>query len=174
MGYDKRIRALGECRLISNADRSLLGCYGVNGGKAGRNYQVSVLEGKGAETVHPGMTDSITVPAGAAVRIVTTGGGGWGDPLEREVERVVYDVECGLVSTEAAHADYGVVLLRCGRKWAADIEATRALRAERRAARGIPPMFDRGPYFEKLRREGRVRRPEGWSDPDDGWTACQN
>ena len=35
LGYDKKIRALGDCRLISNADRSLLACYGVNGGKAG-------------------------------------------------------------------------------------------------------------------------------------------
>ena len=42
-GYDKRIRALRECRLISNADRSILGCYGVNGGTAGMSYQVSVL-----------------------------------------------------------------------------------------------------------------------------------
>ena len=55
IGYDKRIRALGECRLISNADRSLLGCYGVNGGKAGLSYQVSVIESGGSEQVHPGM-----------------------------------------------------------------------------------------------------------------------
>ena len=32
-GYDKRIRALADARLISNADRSILSCYGVNGGK---------------------------------------------------------------------------------------------------------------------------------------------
>ena len=38
------------------------------------------------------MSDTVTVKAGAVVRIVTTGGGGWGDPLKREVDKVVYDV----------------------------------------------------------------------------------
>jgi N-methylhydantoinase B len=52
-GYDKKIRALGECRLISNADRSMLGCYGVNGGKTGQNYQVSVIAGRQAGQFRP-------------------------------------------------------------------------------------------------------------------------
>ena len=70
LGYDKRIRALGECRLISNADRSLLSCYGVNGGKAGLPYRVSVIDESGKETVYPGMSDTVTVKAGSVVRIV--------------------------------------------------------------------------------------------------------
>ena len=121
LGYDKKIRALSECRLISNADRSLLGCYGVNGGKAGMNYAVSVIDKTGKETVHPGMTDTVIVKPGSIVRIVTTGGGGWGDPLKREVERVVYDVQCGLVSRKQAKALYGVVLKKAGRKFSADL-----------------------------------------------------
>lgn len=131
LGYDKKIRALGECRLISNADRSLLACYGVNGGKAGLPYRVSVIDGEGTETGHPGMSDTVTVSAGATVRIVTTGGGGWGDPLRREVDKVVYDVQCGIVSEALARDAYGVVLRKTGRKWEADAAATEALRAER-------------------------------------------
>ena len=46
------------------------------------------------------MSDTVTVKAGSVVRIVTTGGGGWGDALKREVDRVVYDVQCGLVSRD--------------------------------------------------------------------------
>ena len=38
------------------------------------------------------------------------GGGGWGDPLEREPERVAADVVDGKVSAAAALADYGVVV----------------------------------------------------------------
>jgi N-methylhydantoinase B len=38
------------------------------------------------------------------------GGGGWGDPLDREPERVVHDVRLGAVSERAAEAGYGVVL----------------------------------------------------------------
>ena len=44
------------------------------------------------------------------VRIRTTGGGGWGNPLERDPELVVRDVVWRKVSPEAALADYGVVL----------------------------------------------------------------
>src|SRR5690606_11043373 len=94
-GYDKKIRALDDCKLISNADRSILGCYGVNGGKIGQHYQVSVIE-DGAEKVYPGMSDTVVVEPGTSVRVVTTGGGGWGDPLAREADKVLYDLQCGL------------------------------------------------------------------------------
>lgn len=173
LGYDKKIRALGDCRLISNADRSLLACYGVNGGKSGLPYQVSVIDGEGTETGYPGMSDTVTVKAGGTVRIVTTGGGGWGDPLRREVALVVYDVQCGIVSETAAREHYGVVLTKAGRKWEADVAATEALRAERIKARGPLPMFDRGPYFAALKKQGAVTRPDGWSDPDEGWLAVE-
>ncbi len=172
LGYDKKIRTLGECRLISNADRSLLACYGVNGGKSGLPYQVSVIEGD-SETGHPGMSDTVTVKAGSTVRIVTTGGGGWGDPLRREVDTVVYDVQCGIVSATAAREHYGVVLNLNGRKWEADLAATEALRAERIKARGPLPRFDRGPYFAEMKKRGAVTRPEGWADPDEGWMAVE-
>ena len=45
------------------------------------------------------------------MRVVTTGGGGWGDPLEREPELVQRDVTDGKVSLKAARDDYGVVLV---------------------------------------------------------------
>lgn len=170
-GYDKRIKVLEECRLISNADRSLLGCYGVNGGKAGANYEVSVINTDGKVNNHPGMCDTVTVPPGASISIVTTGGGGWGDPLQRPVAKIVEDVQCGLISPESAHDDYGVVLASKGRKWHADEAATSARRKALAEKRGRPSMFDRGPYFEKLKAEGKISRPAGWSDPDAGWFA---
>ncbi len=40
----------------------------------------------------------------------TPGGGGWGDPFERDPEAVLRDVRDGVVSVEAAANDYGVVL----------------------------------------------------------------
>jgi predicted TIM-barrel fold metal-dependent hydrolase len=50
------------------------------------------------------------VRAGEVIRIRTTGGGGWGDPLERDPALVVRDVVWRKVSREAALATYGVVL----------------------------------------------------------------
>jgi len=56
------------------------------------------------------------------------GGGGWGDPLEREVARVRDDVARGYVSTAAAREDYGVVL-KDGLD--VDAEATARLRRDK-------------------------------------------
>ena len=47
---------------------------------------------------------------------VTTGGGGWGDPLEREPELVQRDVIEGKVSLAAAREEYGVVLVARGQR----------------------------------------------------------
>jgi N-methylhydantoinase B len=51
-------------------------------------------------------TDPLSV-----VRYVTNGGGGWGDPLQRDPERVKLDVRDGYVTIGGAARDYGVVVL---------------------------------------------------------------
>jgi len=170
-GYDKQIRALKDCKLLSNADRAKLNPYGVNGGQSGRNYGVSVLHADGSETPVAGMSDNIEVRAGEIVRIVTTGGGGWGDPLVREPDRVAYDVTCGLVSQDAAARDYGVGLVREGQGYIVDEEQTRTRRRELLKQRGPLPMFDRGPFFEEMKTAGKITWPDGWVDPDADWIA---
>ena len=84
------------------------------------------------------------------IRIRTTGGGGWGDPLERPVEEVERDLRWGKVSFDGAREDYGVVASGTKDDPVIDAEATEALRAERRAARGEEPFFDRGPGYARL------------------------
>src|SRR5581483_8743026 len=105
----KHYRALVDCRTIVTADRVRLGCYGFNGGKAGQPFCVTVdLDGEAREL--GGLVDGEPVLRGQVVRVVTTGGGGWGDPLERETNLVLRDVMEGRVSVESAKADYGVLL----------------------------------------------------------------
>ncbi|HUB95662.1 MAG TPA: hypothetical protein VL993_07080, partial [Stellaceae bacterium] len=65
------------------------------------------------------------------VIVRTGGGGGWGDPLQRDPELVRWDVVEGYVSREAALADYGVVL--DPKTLAVDEAATASTRAERQA-----------------------------------------
>ncbi len=48
--------------------------------------------------------------AGGTLVNLTGGGGGWGDPLERDPALVARDVRQGLVSPESARRDYGVVV----------------------------------------------------------------
>jgi N-methylhydantoinase B/oxoprolinase/acetone carboxylase alpha subunit len=69
------------------------------------------------------------VPPGRLLRLCLPGGGGMGDALERELDRVEADLRAGLVSQEAAARVYGVVV---GADKTIDAEATRAERARRR------------------------------------------
>jgi N-methylhydantoinase B len=68
------------------------------------------------------------------------GGGGWGDPLEREPQKVLEDVLDEYVSEEGARRDYGVVLTGSPKDLdlAVDEPATRTLRAEMRR-QSLPP-----------------------------------
>lgn len=147
--------------------------YGVNGGGPGDAYGISVRRGDGTIEEVAGMSDNIKIEAGSVVRIKTTGGGGWGDPLEREAEMVCADVRAGLVSEQAALEDYGVVLVKDSHHLGADLSATANRRAEMRAARGKLAMFDRGPYFEQIKRDTGINWPDGWSDPDAGCDATE-
>src|SRR6202161_542103 len=114
LGYDKHYRALVDCRTIVTADRVRLGCYGLNGGKAGQPFCVTVdAESEGFDL--GGLVDGEAVLKGQVVRVVTTGGGGWGDPLQRELELVLRDVIEGRGSSVSAEADYGVVFKSAGK-----------------------------------------------------------
>jgi N-methylhydantoinase B len=142
LGYDKHLRMLRDAHYMSIADRSILSCWGVNGGAAGRPFQVTI-DGREME----GLVDAEPVKAGEVIRIRTTGGGGWGDPLGRDPGRVAADVRDGKVSPAGARDDYGVVLTAGSE---VDEAATTALRARLLAERGPAPFFDRGPGFAVL------------------------
>jgi N-methylhydantoinase B len=158
LGYDKRIRMLEDAYFMSIADRSILSCWGVNGGKAGAPFRVTIDPGGPNEREMEGLVDDEPVAAGEVIRIRTTGGGGWGDPLARAVEAVVRDVRWGKVSRGAAERDYGVVLT--GDDLDAlevDAAATSRLRAQLTDDRGEQEaFFDRGPGYAQLDPDGRA------------------
>ena len=54
------------------------------------------------------------IPAGDRVVIEMPGGGGYGHPAKRDIERIREDVRSELVSREAAERDYGIVISRAG------------------------------------------------------------
>lgn len=151
LGYEKHYRALVDCHTIVTADRVRLGCYGVNGGKAGQPFCVTV-DAEGAGRALGGLVDGEPVLAGQVVKVVTTGGGGWGDPLDRDIARVRLDVVQGKVTPEGARRDYGVAIAADG---TVDGDATAELRAAMRAARPAEtPMIDRGPGYERFVKPG--------------------
>jgi len=151
LGYLKEIRVLRDGYFLSVADRSILGCWGLAGGHAGAPFRVTVDPGGPNERMLPGLVDDEPIAAGTLVRIETTGGGGWGDPLDREPELVGRDVLEGKVSDEAAREIYGVVVRAVDdATFEIDADATAVRRAQLRAARSPRPFFDRGPGYRLL------------------------
>ncbi|MDT4965153.1 MAG: N-methylhydantoinase [Pseudonocardiales bacterium] len=151
LGYEKHIRMRKDAHFMSIADRSILACWGVKGGKAGKSFQVTIDPGSPNEHDVDALVDAEFVPAGTVIRVRTTGGGGWGDPLDRDSDLVVRDVLWAKVSRTGAADDYGVVITGPDDEPVADVEATQALRERMRAERPEDrPFFDRGPGYAQL------------------------
>ena len=121
--------------------------YGVLGGKPGDGMRAILNQGRADERKLTKF-DQLPVNAGDTLTFMMAGGGGYGDPFERDPERVQSDVEVGFVSREAARRDYGVVIDNDG---AFDAAATKKLRA-RRVKDNIHADFDFGPERETWER----------------------
>ncbi|MBO0891926.1 MAG: hydantoinase B/oxoprolinase family protein [Acidothermales bacterium] len=151
LGYEKHIRMLRDARFMSIADRSILSCWGVAGGQAGRPFSVTIDPGGPNERHVDALADAEPVAAGEVIRIRTTGGGGWGDPLDRPFQDVLRDVRWGKVSIEGAGRDYGVVVTGSPDEPVLDAAASDELRRHVRGERGANrPFFDRGPGYATL------------------------
>ena len=159
LGYLKDVEILVDGHFLTVSYRTIFSCFGVNGGQAGRSGG-AVINPDTPEAEHVVYKrEAVPVKAGDIVRILTPGGGGWGDPLARIPEWVRMDVVRGLVSPERATEDYGVVLRAVddpNTVWQVDEAATRDCRTERRANREPLKMINRGEYAEQLIRAGRI------------------
>ncbi|MEG3125470.1 hydantoinase B/oxoprolinase family protein [Sphingomonas sp. GB1N7] len=124
-------------------DRWFIKPWGVNGGEPGERARKILEKADGTQTIVANKLEQLIVEGGDQLHFITWGGGGWGDPLERDPALVAKEVEQGLVTVEGAKR-YGVVV--------GDDAATDALRTEMRARRTGPlPLFDRGGEIEALR-----------------------
>jgi N-methylhydantoinase B len=99
--------------------------------------------------------DNVELVAGDVLRIITSGGGGWGHPGDRDALSVLQDVKDGFVSLASAGDDYGVAI--DPETWKIDWRETESRRAG--MARDLP-LFDRGPWFaaEEARRSALASR----------------
>ena len=134
MGMYRAVRIVDdEASYSVLSDRAVLPPYGMLGGGSGATYAVSVMrdgvehgfDTPGKVTGHPVRRDDVVV-------MRSSGGGGYGDPLTRDPEKVRTDVAKGFVSPERARDGYGVVI---GADGAVDMAGTGARRQELAAAR---------------------------------------
>ena len=124
-----------EAVLQIRSDRKKIRPYGLYGGRPGRPSANVLNPHRNAQALESKVTT--TMYRGDVIRHEWAGGGGWGDPLERDPARVLRDVRNEYVSERSARDDYGVVI-DTGR-WTVDEAATGALRAELRARRPKTP-----------------------------------
>ena len=121
-----------EAILQVRADRQTFPPFGLYGGMAGRP-SLNILESGGETRVLPSKP-TMTFKKGEVFRHELAGGGGWGDPLERDPARVLLDVRNEVVSPFQAREAYGVVLDL--ERWRVDEAATRLQRDALRRRRG--------------------------------------
>jgi N-methylhydantoinase B len=121
-----------EAILQVRSDRRVFRPYGLSGGAPG-SPSSNVLHAGGDVSKLPSKF-TMTIHQDDVLHHVQPGGGGHGDPFERDPERVLEDVLDEKVSREAARRDYGVVVT----DGLLDLAATNELRASRRPPRPAP------------------------------------
>ena len=135
-GIRTRVRFEAPAVLTCASERGVTEPYGLDGGGPGARTYLKVVDRPDGKPV--GMLPTKTVPevfpAGTLLEFCCAGGGGYGDPLDRDLLRVLADVENEFISPEAARAQYGVVLVGGVRpvRWRIDPDATESLRLERK------------------------------------------
>jgi N-methylhydantoinase B len=161
LGIDMRVRNLVEGKWnFELVRRNHCPPWGLWGGKPGE-FGIYLLREPGESEFRAMGGAHHPVPVNAEVIVRTGGGGGWGDPLEREPGLVARDVIEGKVSLVAARGEYGVVLVKASTpaEFEVDFARTAKLREELRARCGGAPlaMIDRGEGYEQMLREGREK-----------------
>ena len=141
-GVEKVYRLLEPGKVSIHDDRHLSQPWGILGGRPGAVSEKWLVRDDGVREPLGSKVDNVHVEPGDRIVFRTAGGGGWGDPLERDPERVRADVLRRLMSAEVAERDYGVVLAGDARE--IDPAATEARRELIRRGRGPLPTYDFG------------------------------
>jgi N-methylhydantoinase B len=139
-GLSVGYRFLNDGQIAIHDDRWLTYPWGVNGGVPGMRSTKILIRADGSKETLPAKCEGIEVRDGDILYFNTWGGGGWGDPLKREPQLVLDDINRSLVSVKGAAA-YGVVI---NDDMSIDQTATSTLRAQMASTRGDVQLFDFG------------------------------
>jgi N-methylhydantoinase B len=126
LGVRRQWRILADESSVNlRMDRFKFSSHGVFGAKPAHASKAILNPGTDTERALTSKIAGLRLQRGDLLSVEFAGGGGWGDPYERNPTRVREDVARGYVSREAAEDDYGVVL---DATLAIDADATARLR----------------------------------------------
>jgi N-methylhydantoinase B len=108
LGVELSYRALQACVANVNCDRTKDPPWGLHGGKPGAINEAELVRNDGSAQKLLKAT-GVALAAGDRLTFRTAGGGGWGDPHERDHSDIARDVAAGYVSPDAARRDYDYV-----------------------------------------------------------------
>ncbi len=144
LGSRLQIRFLGNAELSMETSRTREGSPGVNGGRYSPPQRLTKVTRGGQRDTIGGWTETgewrkcllaaYRFAPGERFLFESTGGGGWGNPLERSIATVLDDVLDEYISLETASDVYGVII--DSKTLKVDEAATQALRAKLRQANG--------------------------------------
>ncbi|WP_179563012.1 hydantoinase B/oxoprolinase family protein [Sphingomonas sp. R3G8C] len=147
-GIHMTYRFLSAGTIAIHDDRWFVPPWGVNGGDPGKRARKILEKADGTMVIVGNKVEDVAVAEGDQLHFITWGGGGWGDPLDRDPALVGKEIVQGLVTPAGAGA-YGVVADDGG---VVNEAATAALRAQMREGRGGDlPVFNTGPGLDALR-----------------------
>lgn len=135
LGIRREYTNLQDARFAIRSTKHVIAPRGAAGGGDGRTGDIVVNPGRPDEKRLPTRYADYPLKAQDSFCLDTPGGGGLGDALAREPERVLADANEGYVSATSARLDYGVVLIRKGHRFELDAAATGDLRQTMIAAR---------------------------------------
>lgn len=121
------------------SDKSLHPPHGLLGGQTGSPAENRIRTRDGEHLLPPMPMKPITLQSGDVYRHIMAGGGGFGNPFDRDPERVRQDVIDGKVTRQHAREAYGVVLSDDPNSSLVDLTATESLRTAAKQASRSPP-----------------------------------
>jgi N-methylhydantoinase B len=127
LGMRREYLNLEDARFSIRSMRHVIPPSGTVGGGVGGRGALVINPDREAKRLPTRYAD-YPLKAGDIFRLDTPGGGGFGDPHERDPQRVRDDVAEGYVTAEAAEQVYGVVLREAEGQWQVDADATRKRR----------------------------------------------
>jgi len=137
-----------DARYSLLSDGAVVPAFGVLGGLSGAPVGAWIDRNGDIEGfATPGKIAGYPLKEGDVVLVRSAGGGGYGDPLDRDPERVAADLSDAYISPTVAHNLYGLVL---DERQRVDAAATRARRQSLRASRVhlvallTPDAFEKG------------------------------